>query len=97
MFFMFGLMLAPPIVLTFLGVLNLLDLKSSEKEHGSIRSLMYVYNELLARRKEKEKEKEKETTTLENMPTHVVSPYKTAPMVRFVPFFNPKFTWKKHY
>ncbi|AIW22521.1 hypothetical protein F0267_00090 [Vibrio coralliilyticus] len=93
MIFLFGLMLIASIVLIVCGMGAYVHWKSAEKEHGSFGRLMSIYNQKLKSRRIKETEK----NTLENIPTYVFSPYRTAPIVKFVPLFDSAFTWKKHY
>jgi len=56
------------------------------------------YKQLKSEIKELEQQCEKgDMFTLENYPTYSISPYQTKPKVKFVPLFNPKFIWNKHY
>ncbi|KIF53457.1 MULTISPECIES: hypothetical protein [Vibrio harveyi group] len=93
MIFLFGLMIIASIVLVFRGTAAYARWKLAEKEHGSFVHLISIYKEKIKSRRIKETDK----TTLEDIPTYVFSPYRTAPIVKFVPLFDSAFSWKKHY
>lgn len=79
------------------GVISFIKWRRVEKEYGSYIKLIFIY------RKEKKKSQMSQieedcSYNLEHIPSYDFSAYTTAPKVKFVPFFDTKFSWnKKHF
>lgn len=91
-----GIMLL--IILTILFVLlGVANRKNRYRENTQSQSYDDLAKQLKVVKKTKKNREIKKTVTLEKIPTAEISPHKTAPKVKFVPVYDSKFSWNKHY